>query len=156
MKFLFGLLLFCSFLNAKSQDSLIVNPDKLNSQSRYSITVGVLQGGGSIIGADLEELLTDRIGIQFGAGYLGFGGAINYHLKPNISSSSISLQYWHQGFVKSYTQSIIGSTYIFRAKKHFTFQIGIGFAVDKGSNWPLNKKQSPVMLMYSIGEYLPF
>lgn len=50
-------------------------------------TVGLLQGGGSLIGVDLEVLATEKIGIQLGAGLVGYGAAINYHPKGGFRSS---------------------------------------------------------------------
>ncbi len=125
-------------------------------QKRNSITIGILQGGGSLVGADLEVLLTKRLGIQVGAGFVGFGGGLNYHFKPSVRSSFLSLQYWHQGFGDSYTQSVLGPNFVFRGKKWFTFQIGLGVPLEEGPAWPNTLEQPPVMLMYSIGAYIPF
>lgn len=38
-------------------------------EPKTSITVGILQGGGSLVGADLETLLYKNIGFQLGAGF---------------------------------------------------------------------------------------
>jgi opacity protein-like surface antigen len=122
---------------------------------KAAITLGVLQGGGSLVGADFELLAGKRIGLQLGAGITGFGAGLNYHMKPSIKSSMISVQYWHQGIGDSYTQSLIGPNYVYRAKKLFTAQLGFGFALEEGPNWPEDKDQPPVMLMYAIGIYLP-
>jgi len=126
-----------------------------NYEKRNSITIGFLQGGGSIVGADFETLLSKQFGVQVGAGLIGFGAGINYHLYPTINSSFISLQYWHQGVGNSHTQSLLGPNFVFRGKKWFTAQIGLGFALDKGPAWPSSMQQPPVMLMYSIGAYFP-
>lgn len=124
---------------------------------RAAATIGLLQGGGSLFGADLEVLVSDRLGLQVGAGLVGVGAAVNYHLKPSISSSMISLLYWHQGLGDSYTQSLLGPSFVFRARKLFTASLGLGFALEKGPNWDDEKlEQPPVMLTYSIGIYLPF
>lgn len=85
--------LMAQFADA-AQQSAPVNP------KRAAITVGFLQGGGSLIGADLEFLVTPKLGLQAGAGYIGFGGSVNYHLKPVINSSFVSIGYWHQGMAK--------------------------------------------------------
>lgn len=124
-------------------------------EKRSSITVGILQGGGSLLGADLEFLLTNRFGFQIGAGLVGFGAGLNYHLKPSIRSSFISLQYWNQGIGDSFAQSAIGPNFVYRGKKWFTFQIGLGKTLKKGPNFPTNTEQPPVMLLYSIGAYFP-
>ena len=118
---------------------------------RSSLTIGILQGGGSLIGADLEFLLTDRFGFQVGFGYIGFGGG----LTPSISSSFISLQYWNQGINETFAQNAIGTTFVFRGKKWFTFQIGLGVPLERGPALPENFKQPPIMLLYSIGAYFP-
>jgi len=125
------------------------------TEKRTSLTVGFLQGGGSLVGADFEALLTDRFGVQIGAGLVGYGAALNYHLKPSIRSSFLSLMYWHQGSGDSFTQSMIGPSYVFRGRRWFTAQIGLGFALDKGPAYPTTMTQPPVMLMYSIGAYFP-
>lgn len=124
-------------------------------EKRSSITVGILQGGGSLLGADLEFLLTNRFGFQIGAGLVGFGAGLNYHLKPSISSSFISLQYWNQGIGDSFAQSAIGPNFVYRGKKWFTFQIGLGKTLEKGPKFPANTEQPAVMLLYSIGAYFP-
>jgi hypothetical protein len=124
--------------------------------ARNSITIGVLEGGGSLIGFDMEFMVTKSAGIQFGAGIVGFGGSLNIHLKPTIRSTYISLQYWHQGYGDSYTQSLIGPSFVFRARKIFTAQIGFGFALETGPAWPSDVTQPPVELTYAIGVYFPF
>jgi hypothetical protein len=125
------------------------------SDSRASLTIGILQGGGSLVGADLEFLASDRLGIQLGAGLVGFGGGINYHLKPTIRSSYFSFQYWHQGTGESFTQSVAGPNFVYRGKRWFTFQIGAGIRIEEGPALPNSLKDTPFMLMYAIGAYIP-
>ncbi len=119
------------------------------------LTIGVLNGGGSLFGADLEFLTTKRIGFQIGAGLVGYGTGLNYHLKPDIRSSFISFQYWNQGFDESFTQNIIGPSYVFRSQIGFTFQLGIGKTLEKGPAFPNNTEQPPFALLYSIGWSFP-
>ncbi len=133
-----------------AQDAELAEPEP-----KAALTVGVLQGGGSLIGADIEFLLGNRIGIQGGAGFIGFGAGLNYHLKPSIRSSFISLQYWHQGSGETFTQSLLGPGFVYRAKKLFTASLGLGFALEEGPSWPDDKDQPPVMLTYSIGIWFP-
>jgi hypothetical protein len=137
------------------------NSSKIGSQLdkndlQNSITVGFLEGGGSLVGFDFEMMFSKSASLQLGAGFVGFGAGLNMHLKPTIRSTYISLQYWHQGFRESYTQSLIGPSLVFRAKKVFTCQIGFAFALEEGPAWPENKIQPPVMLTYAIGAYFPF
>jgi hypothetical protein len=125
-------------------------------EPKNSVTIGILEGGGSLVGFDYEFLVTKSAGIQAGAGIIGFGASLNIHLKPTIRSTFIALQYWHQGFGTSFTQSLLGPSIVFRAKKIFTGQIGFGFALEKGPAWPERETQPPIMLTYAIGIYLPF
>lgn len=144
-----GILLGLS-LNLFSQELLNQEPPK-----RGSVTIGILEGGGSLIGVDIERLVTNQLGLQLGAGIFGFGAGINYHLKPSINSSYFSLQYWSQGFGDSHTQSVVGPSYVYRGKRWFTAQIGLGIPLDKGPAWPSSMAQPPIMLTYAIGAYFP-
>ncbi|MDA3891971.1 MAG: hypothetical protein PF517_09955 [Salinivirgaceae bacterium] len=136
---------------AREKDSI-----KNTINYRNSVTIGILQGGGSLIGVDFESLITKRIGLQMGLGYVGIGGGIDFHLRPTIRSSFISLQYWYQGFGESHTQSVLGPCFVYRGKKCFTFQIGTGYALEKGPAWPSDKEQPQLMLTYAIGVYIPY
>ena len=141
-------LLICQL--SKAQEAATYNPSTC-------FTIGVLQGGGSLIGADLEIMPMSRLGFQFGAGLVGVGCGINYHFKPWVKSSFLSLQYWHQGMGNTYVQSLVGPSYVFRARKLFTFQLGVGFLVEKGPKYySAFKKEVPAMLTYAIGVYIPW
>ncbi len=146
-----ALLLSLFALNVFSQHE---HKEKRNKQN--SLTVGILQGGGSLVGFDYERLLSKRFGVQVGLGYIGYGAGINFHLQPTVRSSFISLQYWHQGIGEKFAQSLVGPNFVFRGKKWFTCQLGLGVPLKKGPNFPEGKDQPPVMLMYSIGGYIPF
>jgi len=122
-------------------------------ESKTCVTVGLLQGGGALIGGDIEFLLSDRFGVQVGAGIVGFGAGLNYHLSPSIRSSFISLTYWNQGLGNSFAQNAVGPTFVYRSKKWFTCQIGLGVPLSEGPAFPNNIEQQPVMLLYSIGGY---
>ena len=108
-----------------------------------------------MVGADFEFMLGNHLSVQAGAGLFSCGAAINYHFKPFINSSMLSLSFWHQGFGEAHTQSVVGPVYTFRAPKVFQFQIGMGYRVDEGPNLPEANKRAPVMLLYSIGVYFP-
>jgi hypothetical protein len=127
--------------------------NELETNDYKVITIGILEGGGSLIGMDAEIILHKNFGFQVGAGFFGFGGGLNIHFKPAPRSSFVSLQYWHQGFSDSYTQSLLGPCYVYRGRKWFTAQIGLGFPLEKGPKFPENTVQPPVMLTYAIGIY---
>lgn len=152
MKKILIILMICISTNLFSQ----TGEEKEPIEKQNSFTVGILQGGGSLIGGDFEFLVSDHFGFQFGGGIVGFGGGFNYHFKPSIRSSFISIQYWNQGIGDSFTQNLIGSNYVFRGKKWFTFQIGLGAPLERGPAMREDFKQTPVMFMYSIGAYMPF
>lgn len=129
---------------------------EIEQEEKVAFTVGLLQGGGALIGADIEFLLSKSVGIQVGAGFRGYGAGLNVHLKPDIRSSFVSLAYWHQGIGETHTQTVMGPTFVYRSKKWFTAQLGLGFPLEKGVAWPETMDHPPVMLMYSIGAYFPF
>jgi hypothetical protein len=122
---------------------------------KASLSFGVLQGGGSLIGADFEYLLNEKTGLQAGMGITSFGLGVNIHFKPGIRSSYLNLGYWHQGLGPNYYQSIIGPTYVYRAKKIFTCQIGYGFIIEKGPACPEEFQDLTSTLLFSIGLYFP-
>lgn len=123
---------------------------------RNALTIGFLEGGGSLLGVDYEHLIGQKGGIQFGAGHSGYGFGINMHFKPTTRSSYLSLQYWHQGFGDYHTQSLFGPSIVLRARKVITGQIGLGVPLDKGPGWPDNHVQPNIMLTYAIGLYTGF
>lgn len=124
-------------------------------EKRAAVTVGFLQGGGALIGVDFEYLVTPKIGLQAGAGYIGFGAGVNYHVKPAINSSFVSLAYWHQGIGDTFAQDAIGSVFTFRASKYLSASLGLGIPLSRGPALDIDFEQPPVMLLYSIGIYLP-
>ena len=152
------LIILILLLSFNSFSQLIgVVPEKKNdvSDEKSIVTLGVLQGGGSLVGADFEFLVGEKLGLQIGAGLVGFGAAVNYHLKPSIRSSFISLSYWHQGVGEGTSQELFGPSFVFRGKKWFTFNVGLAYALSKGPAWPDDTQQSPVQLTYGVGVYLP-
>ena len=158
MKNLLTILFILANLHLAAQDYYEERSAKLPSiEPTTCITVGILQGGGSLVGADLEVLLSDRFGAQIGGGLVGFGGGLNFHLKPGIRSSFISVQYWNQGIGNSFSQSLIGPSYVYRSRKWFTFQIGLGAILEVGENDIYQEGQEPdVILTYAIGAYFPW
>lgn len=129
-------------------------------EHKQAITIGLLQGGGSLVGIDYEILISNNIGLQIGAGFIGFGASVNYHFKPQVNSSAISFGIWNQGLLgERLGQRILGITYLYRQQRGgLTAQIGLGTVIKVGElmedfyggNPPL------VILLYSIGWYLKF
>lgn len=152
------------------------------NEEMFCLSFGIGHGGGSIIGADLEIMPIKRLGIQAGIGYsffgegatmrvksaitlfsygpgMSFGGALNFHLKPQIKSNFISLLYWQRfGEMNTnypgenfFLQSIMGSTFVWRSSKWFTAQLGLGTPL----SW-VGSSEPRILLLFSMGAYLPF
>ncbi len=117
-------------------------------------SIGILQGGGSLIGADLEVLVAPHFGLQIGAGIIGYGAAALFHTGRGIRSSAVALTYWNQGIMESFAQNAIGVSYIFRGKRWLTAQLGLARPLSQGPAFPSNTEQPPVMLLYSVGVYI--
>jgi len=154
--------------SVSAQDVVFLEPQKQQvdvkpmsaRDERTSINAGVLMGGGSLIGADLEFLVGKSVGLQLGAGISSMGFGINYHLKPYINSQFVSVQYWHQGFGDAHYGSYIGPMYVFRAKKILQIGIGFGSVLTKGAGMieyyeSKDLKVPSVMALYNIGLYFP-
>src|ERR1051326_4879401 len=110
-------------LSAKAQGAFAENS---------AITIGILQGGGGLVGADFELKPLKRFGFQVGAGIFSYGAAINFHFKEDIRSSFLSFTYWHQGFGNTFSENLLGPTFVYRANKIFTAQLGIGKMLNYG------------------------
>jgi hypothetical protein len=139
--------------NGTASENDVLEENRKNT----ALSLGVLMGGGSLIGADFEFMLPKtRLSVQVGAGISSFGGGINYHLKENINSSFISLQYLYQQFGDNHYASWLGPMYIYRAKKLFQVGIGVGSLVEKGPKWrtlPEKDQKVSATFLCSIGVY---
>lgn len=153
--FLFVILLSACPVMLLSQDVIESAPSDNTINKRAAVTAGFLQGGGSLIGFDFEYLAAPKLGLQAGLGYVGFGGGINYHLKPQINSSFISIAYWHQGIGESFAQDAVGGVFTLRARKLLSASLGLGVPLSRGPALAADFEQPPVMLLYSIGIYFP-
>ena len=125
---------------------------RVPSEKKASIAVGFMNGGGGLVGVDFEFLISQLLGVQGGIGFVSYGGALNYHFKPYINSSMVSLAYFHQGIGNSYTYSWVGPLYTFRAPKIFQASIGYGICVGQG---PAVTEAYSGTLIYNIGLYFP-
>jgi len=93
------LILILLFSNPSWTQAIDDNVDeKADPVKRNILTVGVLVGGISLVGADYEVRLHDYFGIHFGGGLLGYGAGINVHLSPSARSSFFSVSYEDAGF----------------------------------------------------------
>ena len=111
------------------------NEEVINNKSgNYAISYGILQGGGALLGADVEILIYKNVGTQLGAGIIGGGGVLTVHLKKTLQSSYFTLSFWNRGLTLNQSntvdftnfKSIFGPTFVYRSKKGFTVQVGSG------------------------------
>jgi hypothetical protein len=165
--------LFCICLSFGLSAQLLPEPESVKTSC---FTVGYHQGAGSLIGVDFESVIVNQWSAQIGTGFYGFGGGLNYHLTNifrssyynYIRSSFVGIHYWRQGaddsylqlseldkgFRDSHTQTLIGPNFVYRGRKWFTAQIGLGYILDKGPRY-VGKADQKFVPMYSIGVYYP-
>ena len=144
----------------KAQSSQVeLQPKPVGREEKVAIDAGLFMGGGGLFGADLEFMLSKRLALQFGTGFWPIGTAtcsFNFHLKPYINSSFVSLQYYHLGFGGNYIGSTLGPMFSFRAKKIFQAGAGYGYVLSKGPLWNDAYKEDVQMLIwFNIGLYFP-
>jgi len=141
----------------KAQPSQVeVKPMSVGREERVALDAGVFMGGGGLIGADLEFMLSKRFALQIGAGLGTLGCSFNYHFKPYINSSFASLHYYHIGFGENNVGSTFGPMFSFRAKKIFQAGAGYGFVVSKGPLWnDAYKEDITTLIWFNIGLYFP-
>ncbi len=158
---LFSLSVFSQQLGkVDAQNGKAVAKNNKSFNKRAAITVGHFQGGGSLVGVDYEVLVGEKFGLQLGAGLVAYGASVNYHFKSTIRSSFISLSYWHQGVGFSTRQELLGPSFVYRGKKWFTFNLGVGFQLVKGEKRTIYNYDKfifnydkPVQLTAGIGYY---
>lgn len=145
------LALFLLFQQVRAQEETVEPTARPEKHS--AVSIGYCMAGGSYLGADFEVLVSDRLGLQAGIGYLGYEGGINWHFRPSVHSTFLSLKYWHQGIGDKFRQDAIGTTINIRAGKIIATQIGFGFPLATGPAMKPDYKVPKVMLLYSIGFY---
>lgn len=127
----------------------------LIDRKRRAATIGFLNGGGSLIGVDLEFLLGRNFGFYVGGGLVGFGGGLTYHLKNDqIASSYFAVRYMHQGVGDSHYATYLGPAFVFRAKKILEASIGVGYVLEKGPG--ANSDLPDALLTYTLGAFFSF
>lgn len=125
-------------------------------EEKGAVTIGFLQGGGSLVGIDFEFLISDDIGLQFGGGFIGYGAGVNIHFKKSVRSSFISLLFSNQGYGESFAQNSFGPAFVYRGKIGLTFQIGLAALLNTGPQWPVDSPRNGLIFNYAIGIYNPW
>jgi hypothetical protein len=120
-------------------------------EGRDAVTIGILQGG-SLLGFDYDRLVADRVGLQFGAGLIGFDAGVTYHHRPGIRSRNLFLGFWNLGPPGGQANlRIVGLTHAWRSRQLFTTQLGIGATIRQSEESRDRFGEAPVLLIYSIG-----
>lgn len=138
----------------------------VHSEKKYrdtqlgAISIGLLHGGG-LLGLEFEQLVSSRIGVQIGLGVLGYNFGANYHLRETVRSPFISLEYQHYGLkfenmVIEKENAILTLTYVYRSRHWFICGLGLGYALDPDLYATNDEISNPVMLVYTIGVYIPW
>jgi hypothetical protein len=125
-------------------------------EPKTSISLGLLHAG-SIIGVDLEFLLVDYVGLQIGAGFIGFDAGLTLHVQPEIRSSYFLFNFVQTGTGDVYLKMLNGS-FVYRSNKWFQASVGVAFPQECSvtmANEAFDGNVPDVLLTYSIGAYFP-
>ncbi|MFY0598062.1 MAG: hypothetical protein JXR03_00225 [Cyclobacteriaceae bacterium] len=142
------------FFNSWGQNTGIDKEEPPNPS--MAVTMGLFQGGGSIVGADIDLLLGKRFGIQAGGGYLGLGGGFLYHVgKPyKINTSAFAFTAWQFGAGSKFSGAYAGPSFIFRAFNFLSIQGGGGIRIARNNETYSRPKATPYSLRFAIGFFL--
>ncbi|MDR3188761.1 MAG: hypothetical protein LBT94_06205 [Prevotellaceae bacterium] len=123
---------------------------------KLAINAGFLMGGGSVLGADVEYMIPDsRWGAQVGAGLSSVSAGVTCHLKPRISSSFASIQYWYwQMWRPRSAIAVVGPLLAYRAPKYFQVGLGLSYALYHGTDIYASERYK-YYWMFNIGAYFP-
>lgn len=156
--FIYSSLVFAqeySEVKVQEEKAATTQNQESSSVKNTAISIGLMMGGGSLIGADLEYVIPNTsFGFQVGAGISSLGAGINYHLKKCANSPFVSLQYFHQGFGDSYYASWLGPMFVWRHKKLWQAGIGVGSLLEKGPQWTRqneNQQKNTASLLFNLG-----
>lgn len=124
------------------------------NQEKTAVTVGILNGGG-LIGAEIETMVAKNLGVHVGLGFIGVCAGLDYHFKPTINSSSITLQLRNQGFGEIHTATSLGLGFTIRKYK-LSLQLGAAYVLKQGPNKIENWNTNKIIPQISFGYFSPF
>ena len=125
-------------------------------EERIAVNFGAFMGGGGLIGFDFGGLISNRIGLQAGAGLPSFSIGLNYHLRPYINSSFFSLKFSQLGFGNNHIATTIGPGFDFRARRIFQAGIDFGYVVRKGPNfYNAFNEDTHILFNFRVGLFFP-
>lgn len=127
---------------------------KFTETKKMAITIGLLNGGG-LLGAELETLLSNKLGAHIGVGFVGACVGLDYHLKPTTNSSYFSLELRNQGIGEIYTDTSLGLGFVLRFKG-ISAQIGGAYILKAGPNTIENWNTGSFVPQVSLGYYSAF
>ncbi len=127
-----------------------------NRKDRNCLSTGIFLGGGSYVGVDYEFLIVDYFGVQVGGGFYGFDMGLNIHFKPGVNTSFLSLQAQVQGNGSAYRRLFSGPIFVYRGKRWFTAQIGIGIITEDDETLKSINFEDNFGITAGIGGYFPW
>ncbi len=147
-------------LNSFSQEYVGENANvPLNNQRvepKMALTLGAFVAGG-VVGADLEALVTDHVGFQVGAGFIGYDAGITVHVKPGIRTPYFLFNYTSTGTGDMYLRGA-GGSFVYRGKKWFMIALGLAVPLDVSEKMlreAYDNRQPDMLFTFSIGGYIP-
>lgn len=133
-----------------------INPGIYERNEKTVIVLGYGSGGGSIVGADIETLLTGRLGFMAGAGFIGANVGFNFHLKPKIRSPYLSVQLWQNGLSYAHIYTSVGPYLGVRLFNFLNVEAGVGYILATGDNATQAVLDSDIALGLKVGAFFPF
>lgn len=120
---------------------------------KFSVSAGLTNGINSMLSANINYMPGNVIGWQLGAGMEGVGAALNFHLRQEVNSPAITVNYWYNGLGNNYEQSVFGMTYMHRTQRYLSTQLGLGYITTSDGNFNNNARDSGIVILYSLGVY---
>jgi len=120
------------------------------STNTSAVSIQTIRYG--VIGADLEYLVGDYIGVFGNIGFFSAGTGIKYHFYPELNSSSIGFEfgYKYQILYKQHSLPRLGVFYEYRSYDGLTLSVALGWYKYKNDE---GIKEQDLYLNIGIGIY---
>ena len=118
-----------------------------NEDRKTFFDIGLLRGG-ALIGGELEFVIQPNYTFFLGGGIKGYAVGLNVFPNTGFTGLAFKVGYFHQGIGESYSGSYVSSGMSMKTKVGFTFDLGLGFIVDRGR---YNYGGQNLILTYGVG-----
>ena len=150
-KVLFILILLGSVLVTSYSQGVDI---EFTNKKENAITIGLFNGG-SLLGAELETLISGKVGAHIGLGFIGACLGLNYHMKPTTNSSFVSIELRNQGVGEIFTDLSLGLGYVIRYKG-ISAQVGAAYILKNGPNTIDGWNTKNIVPQISLGYFSAF